>query len=253
MFVGGKDDFVVRLFNHKFKTAPRDNVYIEFGLYAGVLSTDRTYFLVDKKCKVASDLFGITLFIYADEAQAKEKCKGIIEDIKRECQINRIQFLPSTSLAIGYYENFIEPVASALFHKEKIMIGKKEYSIKGYPRELMVCVPNSPVTDFKSQAEKLFEAKGYRKVELETDLRNLGLLIDIDAFDKDQRVVLYDCPQTLRAAFKAVELATARDNIGFDENIVMAKEKEVRNFISTLKNLIETNAHTKSLVEIERF
>ena len=50
VFVGGKDDFVVRKNKaRKTKTAPRDNVYIEFGLYAGILTTDRTYFLIDKK------------------------------------------------------------------------------------------------------------------------------------------------------------------------------------------------------------
>lgn len=253
VFVGGRDDFVIRPRHRTTKFAPRDNVYIEFGLYAGILSTDRTYFLVDEECKVASDLFGITLFIYKNEKEAKEKCKGIADDIKRECKVNRIQFLPSTSLAIGYYENFIEPVAKALFKNDKIIIDNNEYDITGYPRELRVCLPHSSVTDYKTKAGEFFKENGYLKAEVDAELRTRILVVDFEAFNKQQKVVLYDCPQTLRAAFKAVELATGRDNIGFDENIELVKEKEVRNFMSTVKNLVKTNAHAKKLVKFERF
>lgn len=254
VFVGGKDDFVVRKNKaRKTKTAPRDNVYIEFGLYAGILTTDRTYFLIDKKCTVASDLFGITLFVYKNEKEAEEKCKIIAEDIIRECKVNRIQFLPSTSLAIGYYENFIEPVAIALFNNEKIIIDKKEYDITGYPCELRICFPRNSVADYKTKAQEHFKRKGYLKAEVDAELITRNLAIDFEAFNNKQKVVLYDCPQTLRAAFKAVELATGRDNIGFDENIELVKEKEVRNFMSTVKNLVKTNAHAKKLVKFERF
>ena len=41
--------------------------------------------------------------------------------------------------------------------------------------------------------------------------------------------------------------------ISVDENIEMTKKKEVRNFISTLKNLVKTNAHAIKLVKFERF
>ncbi len=253
VFIGGKDDFVIRSDNLATKTAPRDNVYIEFGLYAGILSTDRTYFLVDRECKVASDLFGITLYMYDNTREVKKNCENIIESINQEIMINRIQLLPSTSLAIGYYENFLEPLTSVLFSVDKISVGKKEYNIKGYPRELKICVPTNLESDLKTQAEVFFEENKYQKTELNTRLRKIGVVIDIDTLKKEHKVVLFDCPQTLRAAFKAVELAFAKDSIGFDKSIQLTKEKEVRNFTYTIQNLIKTNEYVRRLVEIEHF
>lgn len=252
IFIGGADDFVVRSSTGATKYAPRDNVYLELGLYAGILSIDRTYFLVDKKSGIASDLSGITLYMYSDEKEIEEKCGCIIESIKKECKINRIQFLPSTSLAIGYFENFIEPAAKALFFDEKITIDNKEYDIRRYDKTFKVCIPKKLNTDFKSQAEVLIRDNNYRATELKTKLRNIGLVVDFEAFKK-KKVILYDCPQTLRAAFRAVELASAQDSIGYTENIKIAKEKEVRNFISTINNLVNTNEYTKRFVDIVRF
>ena len=62
--LGGKDDLSVRLKSRKVKISPRDNIYLEFGLYAGILSPARSYFLIDEKCKIASDLLGITVLRY---------------------------------------------------------------------------------------------------------------------------------------------------------------------------------------------
>ena len=42
--LGGKDDLSVRLKSRKVKISPRDNIYLEFGLYAGILSPARSYF-----------------------------------------------------------------------------------------------------------------------------------------------------------------------------------------------------------------
>lgn len=253
VFIGGKDDFVIRTSNCDTKISPRDNIYIEFGLYAGVLSTARTYFLFDKRCTVASDLFGITLFTYGDIREVKKKCKSIIETINQENKLNRLQLLPSTSLAIGYYENFLKPVVKHLFSKDKIVVGKKPYKIKGYPRELKVCVPTNLDSDFKNQAQVFFSENKYKKIDIDASLRDMGLVIDIDALKKEHKVVLLDCPQTLRAAFRAVEMVTGKDSIGVDENIQLVKEKEVRNFISTTRNLIITNEQAKSLVKFVRF
>ena len=38
IFIGGKDDYVRRESDRTHKYAARDNVYLEFGLYAGILT-----------------------------------------------------------------------------------------------------------------------------------------------------------------------------------------------------------------------
>ena len=43
IFIGGKDDYVRRESDRTHKYAARDNVYLEFGLYAGILTYARCF------------------------------------------------------------------------------------------------------------------------------------------------------------------------------------------------------------------
>ena len=108
-------------------------------------------------------------------------------------------------------------------------------------------------SDFKTQAVTYFQKNNFKKAEIKLKLRTIGTVIDFETFIKEKKIVLYDCPQTLRAAFKAVEIVSAMDYIGNDEYANSAKEKEVKNFISTVKNQIITNEYTKKTVKIKRF
>ena len=73
VFIGDPDDMVIRRNTGEQtekKIAPRDNVYLEFALYAGILSAARSFFLLDEACGIASDLKGITMSYYADQEGA---------------------------------------------------------------------------------------------------------------------------------------------------------------------------------------
>lgn len=253
VFIGGKDDFVIRWSTRKNKVSPRDNVYLEFGLYTGILSPSRTFFMIDKKCKVATDLYGITLLIYSCDKDVQKNCSAILKALKKENNINRIQLLPSTSLAIGYYENFLSEVGYALFSNHKIVIDEKEYDIKSYDKELQVCIPTDIISDWKTQADVFFKEDNYKKVTLKSRLRDIGIILDFEKFNNENKVVLLDCPQTLRSAFKAVEIFSAKDFIGANEYIHLAKKKEVGNFIQTIENLTNSNEYIKKLVKIRYF
>lgn len=66
------------------KLAPRDNVYLEFALYGGILSVPRSFFMMDEKCKAASDLNGVTLFYYNDQEDSIERCCEQLKEYIRE-------------------------------------------------------------------------------------------------------------------------------------------------------------------------
>lgn len=66
------------------KLAPRDNVYFEFALYGGILSVPRSFFMMDEKCKAASDLNGVTLFYYNDQEDSIERCCEQLKEYIRE-------------------------------------------------------------------------------------------------------------------------------------------------------------------------
>lgn len=127
IFIGGVDDAVTRIMNGKSKFAPRDNVYLEFGLYAGILSSNRSFFIIHKSCSIASDLSGITVLEYNENNDISRCCKTIETKIQNEEKINRISLLPSTSLAIGYFENFLKRVSKPLYDLKSIEVESKIY------------------------------------------------------------------------------------------------------------------------------
>lgn len=253
VFIGGKDDIVLRESNNSIKTSPRDNVYLEFGLYAGILSPARTFFLVDENCKIASDLQGITLKIYSSIEDVSECCKEILDYIDKENKLNRIQLLPSTSLAIGYFENFLVEASKTLFKTNELVVGNEKYNLKKYNKSIKVCIPGTLEPDWKTQADIFSSKYKLHKVVLDGDFRSIGVMIDTKSLQEKNEVAVIDFPQTIRAAFKTVDLISGKETIGENEYIFFAKQKEIRNFVNALENLIQTNAYTKELVKIWHF
>lgn len=250
VFIGGKDDKVIRMGDGTEKISPRDNVYIEFGLYAGVLSPARSFFLFDRECKIASDLNGITAKQYKDKAELKERCEELKEKIRKEEKLSRIQYLPSTSLAIGYFENFLKPVSYALSCMEELEMDNKTVPVKKWEKVLEVTIPDNVVQDWKSIGIMFYKERDTREITLAGEPRGVDVHLDYGAFSNENKIRLLDIPQTVRAAFRAVDLVSGKDYEGADEILILAKEKEVDNFVGTLNNLIRTDARVEKYVKI---
>ncbi len=248
IFIGGKDDKVTRLKKGTKKIAPRDNVYLELGLYAGILSPARSFFLIDNKCKVASDFDGITLLYYSTLNDIDNCCANLKNKIESENRINRIQLLPSTSLAIGYFENFLKPVGEALRNLEKIEFEQKIYNISRCDISIEIIIPKNIETDWQTWAKEFFKSQKVKKVGLEGTIRNIGVLIDCDALEKENKILIYDVPLTMKAALKSVDLVMGVDFIGTTTTLLKAKQKEVNNFVKTLKNLSKTDSLIKESI-----
>lgn len=250
VFIGGKDDKVIRMGDGTEKVAPRDNVYIEFGLYAGVLSPSRSFFLFDRECKIASDLNGITALLYKDKAELKECCEELKEKIRKEEKLSRIQYLPSTSLAIGYFENFLKPVSYALSNLEKLKMDKKMVFVKDWEKVLEVTIPDNVVQDWLGIGIMFYKEHYTREITLDGEPRGVDVHLDYEAFSNENKIRLLDVPQTVRAAFRAVDLVNGKDYEGADDILILAKKKEVDNFVRTLNNLIQTDARVEKYVRI---
>lgn len=251
IYIGGQDDRIFRLRNKTSKIAPRDNVYLEFGLYAGILSPSRSYFLIDKKCTIASDLLGITVLRYSNKQSIRECCICIKQRIQKESQLSRIQLLPSTSLAIGYFENFLMGMEYVLPNLRTIEVCGQSYDVENSLQGLEIVIPETVDTDWAFWATSYKKKYKLQEVVLNCQLRKVGVLIDYDALIKDQRLRLVDIPQSLRASFRAVGLVLGTDYIGNTKVLEVAKRKEVDNFILTLKHLIKTTAHMNAITTIK--
>lgn len=250
IFIGGKDDFVERISTEKTKISPRDNVYFELGLYAGILSPKRSFFLIDDSCDVATDFKGITLAMYNNEKDVVEECKKIKDSLKVEDKINRITLLPSTSLAIGYYENFVKDISRNIYQLTKIKINNKCCRVSEFCKKLIIIIPDKVESDIKQVADKYLNEKRLKKIELGDTFRKFGVMLDIKDVE-ESKINFIDFPTTLRIAYKSVEMIYGNASIGAQEEIKLAKMKERTNFISTLKNLIENDAYAKDVVLIE--
>jgi len=254
IFIGGKDDLSFRLKKNlpDSKIAPRDNVYLEFGLYAGILSDARSFFLIDKGCKIASDLCGITIECYGDNADLEGCCERFHEKMQAEAKRNRITLLPSTSLAIGYVDNYLAETAALLYEAEEIEVDGKTEKLAGYTKNLEVIIPRDLQVDWKGWLMDYYKKREAKKILLHGRNRVFDVRLDGKCFFTDHAVRIMDVPLTLISAFSAVELFAGNDYIEEDETILFAKEREVQNFILTLKNKARSDFYLGELLYIVR-
>lgn len=254
VFIGGPDDKVIRWYKGEQpeeKLAPRDNIYLEFALYGGILSPARSFFMLDETCKAASDLDGITLFYFKNQDESIEQCcEELKVCIREEEKINRIRLLPSTSLAIGYYRNFIEQLLICMRTKKEIYIGGESIGVEGHPFRVNVVIPSNVEEDWKKWEQLYAEEKGLRNASVESGSRPMAFMLDLKKLKQEGKIEIFDIPQTVRVAFQAVEMTMGKDYIGNKELLIKTKQKESDNFVSTLKNLMKEDPFAQKYVVI---
>src|SRR5258708_40144973 len=108
ILVATADD--IQLKRDDLQSIARDNVIFEFGLYVGRLGRDRAFLLKEKGLGLPSDFFGITLPEF-DNSKAdghgslQVAVDGIRSHILEQSKLYQLSFIPSTAIAIGYFEN----------------------------------------------------------------------------------------------------------------------------------------------------
>lgn len=252
VFIGGKDDVVIRKKTKSKKLAPRDNVYLEFGLYAGILSPSHSYFIIDESCSIASDFCGLTTLYYSSVSDIENCCIVLKNKIAEENKINRIKLLPSTSLAIGYFENFLKAIGRALFELKTINVDGHTYNVEHYPKNIKIVIPDNIDEDWQTWAELFYRRNNTKKIILESKLRKFGVLLDYKVLINEKRIQIFDVPQTIKSAFQSVDLFVGKDYIGSTKLISMAKQNEVDNFVKTLENLSQTDTYVKNTIVFDK-
>lgn len=251
VYVGGKDDLVVRSKDGSEKLAPRDNIYLEFGLYAGILSPARSYFLLHDECRIASDLLGLTVGYFHDESSVMACCQQIDSKIQKESEVSRVQLLPSTSLAIGYYQNFLDVLSKTLF-EDGIIVDGQEYLIGKVQCSIEVLIPQKVDVDWSDWTRKYIVSHRLEQILLKGKVRSLSVYVDLEALHEKNHLRILDIPQTLQASFQAVDLVLGKEWIGKSETEQIAKEREVDNFCNTLRKLVNKNVYINNLVKIKQ-
>lgn len=250
----------VALSRKKKSTGPRDNVLFEFGLFAGGLGRSRVFYLVEENTKIPSDLSGISLpFIPKKEApDFDDKLQASVLRIKKHIQQKEntfdLGFLPSTSLAYGYFVNFVERTVERLLEdrqngKTFQLAGGQQFSIKNI--KFTVLIPDDLSDDMFNRVKAKRLKDGWQKLKVEPkDVRDYDFSVDVSKVN-DGLLHLVDIPFTLNALKKSIDLYAKVEHIGKSEKEQLLEQREIRNFKRTLDYLVQQSALAKALVNSE--
>jgi hypothetical protein len=254
-----KDDYTKS--RQQIFDTPRDNVIFEFGLFLGRLGKDNAFIIQDKDVKLPNDLLGNTLVKFKCEKQNRILCKGnsvlnkdslfeSLEKLKRQIEakihLGVLGMLPSTVLAIGYFNNLIQPICEylSLTHSTIEVNGTKYNQFK-----FKIILPKDLDSDIKKRAKVFYKEKNFELIDIPTSGRPYPLFVAVDT--SNNVLMLSDMPTTLSGIDKAIEMYLRKGHIGKSNEQQLLEDRELRNFETVLKNLIENDAYCKSFVEIE--
>ncbi len=250
MIFSSDDETIVR---HKVFSTPRDNVMFEFGLFLGRVGKDRAFVIQEDGCHLPSDLLGITIPCYKMTTDRKgvdkENLNEILLCIKKRMddsvRLGQLGMLPSTVLAIGYFDNFVKLVADWISQNIKdLEVGGKRY----VSAKLKIVIPSDLDADIKSRATIFYRNQGFDENQLTTIHRSFP--IHVSTIEEDGILEIYDMPTTLNGINKAIDLYFRKGHLGKSEEQQLAEEHEMANFENVLQFLISQDAFCKSCVEI---
>lgn len=235
-----------------FFETPRDNVMFEYGLFLGRVGNQRAFVIKDKKVKILSDLLGITLADYEtdDTGLATHSLEVTLEQLKKKIDDNvrlgQLGLLPSTVIAISYFENFIKLVVDQIypFPRDGVMDGKKYESAK-----LRIVIPKDLDADMKRRATVYYVKNGLSEKVINTSHRSYPIHVQANNENEDA-LVIADMPTILNGIDKAIDMYFRVGHIGKSTEQVLTEHREMSNFVHVLKLLVETDAYCKECVEI---
>lgn len=234
-------------------SAPRDNVIFEYGLFLGRLGPNRAFILCEESVKILSDFAGITMAFFKMgnnlKSSLEDACNKIRHVIHETMKRTEISLLPSTSLAIGYYENFVCKVNDALDEGKEIRIDDKPITYDSFSLKILVPDKLSDVTpgNLKKKIRNL------KRITLNTKFREFPFYISGKERNLDEnKLVLYDIPTTLLASKKAIEKVLKDTFYGPSKDKEKLERREIRNFEMTLKYLIKEDFGDTDEIVVEK-
>lgn len=239
---------------------PRDNVLFEFGLFTGGLGASRVFFMMQKDTKIPSDLNGITLPFLPKfsskifEEELTKVAAQIKEHIANKENTFDLGFLPSTTLAYGYFTNFVERTVERLLEDKS---ERKQFSLANgsifviSSLKCTILIPSDLRDDmFKKVAAKRLR-DGWEKLKVDPKhVRDYDFSIDVSKITNNE-LHLVDIPLTLNALNMAIDTYSKKAHLGKSVKDGLLEYREIRNFQRTLEYLINSSSLTKGIVTVE--
>lgn len=220
VLVASKDDILHSRGADHF--VPRDNVMFEMGMFLGSLGLTRAFLLVEEESKLPTDYNGVTVsYFQRSTPHSLEKAiDQIVKSINGTQSTFNLKPMPSAALALGYFDNLVQPLA-------------KKLQEEGKQFQLEILIPqhlksiDAEINAYKSK-NKSYNAsplgEGKRPILLE---RN------------DKPGHYWDIPTTLATLGKLMDLLLPSSEIGINQEKRDWIDHELRNFAGTLDMLIK--------------
>jgi len=261
ILIATKDDLTKQ--RGETKTKPRDNVIFEFGLFLGAAGPEKCYLIAEEEAGLPSDLDGITVAKFTREAGQYNSLDKIVETVKNQLtkvgEMSQLGLLPSTALAIGYYNSFLKRVCEELHSTECIEVDGKKIKVKNF--KIDVIIPESlddngvgNFTTLYNKKNELSKAATCSDPEVK-GTRGYPFHFKIDPPEPDQEkpveIHLSDIPSTLSTIVESLRLYLPTNQVGMDFDVDYLEKRELENFAKVLRYLISRNVATKDFVKVE--
>lgn len=256
-------DFGIMIFAKDDKTTvrgedfetPRDNTLFEYGLFLGRVGSDKAFVVAEKGVKLPSDLHGVTHVFYDTERRPNgkleptadfEAClKKVKEQMLDSLNTGHLGLLPSTVIAISYFDNFIKPTADWLFGKlPSIEIEGKNYT----KARLNIKLPESLDPDLKDSAAVFYKTMGLTSSNIEVKHRKYPVYFESKG--DGNTLNIYDMPTILYGLNKAIDLYFGKNHVGKKTGQQLAEDNEMGNFRRVLQLMVKQDSICKKLVTI---
>ncbi len=255
----------------------RHNIIFEFGLFLGKIGARNTFVLADQDTRsfiehFFTDLKGVKNYEYQgnyrqwidnDDAHAlpydpeslTQQVREIQAAIERADKEVAITFLPSTSLAFGFFNSMMKLVIENLARmKEGRAI--EEFKEEGafeleFPLDrkeivLKLVVPGQLKEASHPAYQKYVNHYGMVRVAVPTRTRPITIFCHPEVKEKSGRLIIYDIPSTLFSSWNAIEMLTQVKDIK-----ELLNNKELNNFKKAVAFLLNKGLEEKSVSGLE--
>lgn len=246
------DESIIR--DKHFET-PRDNILFEYGLFLGRVGLDRAFVIAQKEARIPTDMLGITQTRYEVSTNAKgekvatdsleEGLKKLKRQIDENVKLGHLGLLPSTVIAISYFEGFVKLAAEWIVEN----IPGLEIDGKKYDKGLLyIKMPDTLDTDIKKSAMLFYKRQGLGETKIDTKHRSYP--IHFAAKEDNNILEIYDMPTILSGIDKAIDMYFRVGHIGKTIEQQLTEVNEMNNFKRVLQLLINEDAFSRECVRI---
>ena len=244
IFIGTPDDKTIS--RNNILNVQRDNVTFEYGLFLGSLGKYRSFAIIEQSVNLPSDLAGVNLLRYDQGAEStvynslEKRLEQLSDLLRRESTNSRYQMLPSTALAIGYFDAAVKRISDLITYSESVVVGETEYK----PVRFTVVIPDNLKGEISSKRQRLISTLRTSTLTFTpNERRQRDIYVDC-IIRPGNSLHIYDLPTTLGGIDKAIAVLFAGQTVNVTRKQRLVEQRELANFRSVLLALVEDSDYS---------